>query len=42
MDGKVVTVSEHKRISEAHKYLSFGPDCQAMDISSHRNYFRLK
>lgn len=39
-DGKIITLSEYKRISEAHKYISYGADSEMIDVTSNKNYFR--
>lgn len=41
-DGKVVTVSEYKRISEAMRYLAFGKDTVRFDATSDKTFFRYR
>lgn len=42
VDGKVITVSEYKRISEANRYLTFGKDTVRFDATSEKNFFRYR
>lgn len=41
-DGRVVTISECKRISEAMMYMAFGKDTGKFDATADKNYFRHK